>query len=75
MAESTGYTFLLWNGKYGDEANFIVRDNKTKRQSFFTPGNMKDIVWTKEDLTKTSAVKDWQDFANETVDNLEDVVF
>lgn len=75
MAESTGYTFLLWNGKYGDDANFVVRNNKNGKQSFFTPGNMKDLVWTDSDLTRTDAVRGWEDFANETVDNLEDVVF
>lgn len=75
MAAKTGYTFLLWNGKYGDDANFVVRNNKNGKQSFFTPGNMKDLVWTDADLTKTGAVKGWEDFANETVDNLEDVVF
>lgn len=69
------YTFLLWNGEYGEEANFVVRDNETGKQTFFTPGETQDIVWTDKNLTKLPAVKGWQDFANESVDDLEDVVF
>ncbi|MNM90989.1 hypothetical protein D3C81_1032710 [compost metagenome] len=75
MAENKGFTFLRWNNKYGEESNFVVRDNKTNKQAFFTPGNTKDLVWTTKDLTETPTAKGWTDFANETVDDLEDVVF
>lgn len=71
----TGFTFLLWNGEYGDKAIFIVRNNSNGKQSFFTPGRMKDLVWAESDLTKDSSVKGWDDFQNETVDDLDDVVF
>lgn len=71
-----GFTFLLWNGKYGDASKFVVKDNTTNKQSYFTPGNTKDIAWTDKDLTKDSqVVKGWTTFGNETVDDLEDVVF
>ena len=70
-----GFTFLKWNGKYGSAANFIVEDNATGKQSFFTPERAKDTAWVANDLTKTPTAKGWQDFGNETVDNLQDVVF
>lgn len=76
MAENNkGFTFLLWNGEYGEKAKFIVRDNSTGKQSYFTPGRLSDIVWTSQDLTKDSSVKGWEGFENETVDDLDDVVF
>lgn len=73
MANEQGYTFLRWNGEYGDRANFIVKSNATGKQTFFTPGRTQDIAWTSEDLTKS--VPNWEDFAEEQVDNLDDVVF
>jgi len=76
MAEQkTGYTFLLWNSEYGEESNFIVRDNTTGKQTYFTPGDTRHLAWTDKDLTKDPQVKGWGDFGNETVDDLEDVVF
>lgn len=76
MAEkTTGFTFLLWNGKYGDEANFVVRNNANNKQSFFAPSNTKDVTWVGADLTKDNSVQGWEDFDNETVDNLDEVVF
>ena len=75
MAEGTGFTFLKWNGKYGRDSKFVVRDNSTGKQSLFTPGCMRDLVWTSSDLANTLEVKSWEDFGDETVDNLEDVAF
>lgn len=69
------YTFLKWNSKYGKDANFVVRDNDSGKQSMFTPGRTQDIVWTSANLESTPEVAKWDDFQNETVDNLEDVAF
>jgi hypothetical protein len=73
MAEGTGYTLLKWNGQYGRDAKFVVRDNSTGKQSLFTPGALRDVVWSSVDLANTLEMKKWQDFGDETVDNLEDV--
>ncbi len=70
-----GYSFLLWNGKYGKGAKFVVKNNENNKQTYFTPGNTKDISWVSSDLTKDPSVKNWQDFFNEQIENLEDVVF
>lgn len=68
-----GYTFLKWNGKYGSGAKFVVKDNSNGKQSLFTPGRLTDMVWVGSDLVAANA--DWEEFGNETVDNLKDVVF
>lgn len=73
--QKSGFTFLLWNGLYSDESNFIVRDNKTGKTSYFTPGDTSHLTWTDKDLTKDPASKGWETFGNETVDDLDDVVF
>lgn len=75
MSQGTGFTFLKWNGKYGRDAKFVVRDNGTGKQSLFTPGNMRDIVWTSTDLSNTLEMGKWEDFGDETVDNLDEVAF
>jgi hypothetical protein len=73
--QSTGYTFLKWNGQYGSPAKFIVRDNSNGQQAVFTPGRTQDLVWTKADLSADPQIKDWQDFGNETVPELEPIAF
>jgi hypothetical protein len=73
--QSTGYTFLRWNGQYGGDAKFVVRDNSSGQQSIFTPGRTQDLVWTKADLSADPQIKDWQDFGNETVPDLEPIAF
>lgn len=70
-----GFTFLKWNGSYGEESNFVVRDNASDKQSYFTPGEQKHVTWTDKDLTQDPAAKGWDGFGNETVDDLGDVVF
>jgi len=75
MADKGGYTFLKWNGQYGDQAKFVVRDNSTGQQSMFTPGRSEDVVWTKADLEAAPEMAEWQDFGNETVDDLDAVAF
>jgi len=75
MSQSGGFTFLKWNGQYNEGAKFVVRDNSSGKQAMFTPGRTHDLVWTKSDLTEDPEVSNWEDFGNETVDNLEDVAF
>jgi len=75
MDQSAGYTFLKWNGEYGDESKFVVRDNDSGKQAMFTPGRTHDIVWTKSNLVEDPEIQGWQEFGQETVDNLEDVCF
>jgi hypothetical protein len=70
-----GFTFLRWNGNYGNTANFVVKNDATGEQTFFTPGHTQDVAWTKKDLSNSNEAKGWTDFANEHVDNLDDVVF
>ncbi|MMZ43522.1 hypothetical protein D1872_50740 [compost metagenome] len=73
--QHAGYTFLKWNGQYGAPAKFVVRDNSTGQQSIFTPGRTQDLVWTKVDLSSDPQLKEWQDFGNETVQDLESIAF
>lgn len=73
--ENAGFTFLKWNGKYGGDARFVVRDNKSGKQCMFTPGRTQDVVWTSMDMENLPEVKNWDDFQNETVENLESVAF
>lgn len=69
------FTFKKWNGEYGAGAKFVTEDDDTGKQCMFTPGKTQDIVWTTSDLSATPEVKDWQDFGEEQVENLEDVAF
>lgn len=67
------YTILKWNGSYGEEAKFIVRDNQNGQQSVFIPGRTSDLVWTTSQLDKAPEIDAWEDFKEEKVDNLDDV--
>ncbi|MFK3961872.1 hypothetical protein [Pseudalkalibacillus hwajinpoensis] len=69
------FTFLKWNGEYGDEAKFIVRDNDLNMQSLFTPGICNDLFWFHSDLAKDKAVSAWVEFGEESVDDLNEVAF
>lgn len=75
MAQNTktGYTFLKWNKQYGNGAVFVVKRDNDNKQSLFTPGRVNDTAWVDTDLAESKA--DWDDFGNEKVKNLEDVVF
>ena len=69
------YTLQKWNGQYGADAKFVVRNNDNGQQSMFTPGRTQDLVWTTAKLHETPEISKWQDFGDETVENLEDVAF
>lgn len=69
------FMFVKWNGKYGDDAKFVVQNMQTDEQALFTPGEMEDITWTNKGLADADEFKTWQDFGNEKVDDLSDVAF
>jgi hypothetical protein len=68
------YTMLKWNGSYGKDAKFVVQDDKNGQQSMFTPGRTQDLVWTTTKLAETPEIQKWDDFGNEHVDDLDDVM-
>lgn len=68
------YTLLKWNGQYGKDAKFVVQDDKNGQQSMLTPGRTQDLVWTTTKLDQTPEIQKWEDFGNEHVDDLEDVM-
>jgi hypothetical protein len=69
------YTLLKWNGNYGDESKFIVLDNLTGRQSLFKPGKCEELFWFHLDLANDKSVVSWDDFGDESFDELEPIVF
>nr|DAN11738.1 MAG TPA: hypothetical protein [Herelleviridae sp.] len=75
MAKTTGYTFLRWNGKYGKDALFIVKDNANDMQALFAPNRKSDLAWVRTDLANADEHKAWDDFGHETVADLNEVVF
>ncbi|UXR28843.1 hypothetical protein [Bacillus paranthracis] len=74
MGALKGFTLLRWNGKYGDEAIFVAKDNSNGKQTIFKPYS-KDVAWTDKDLTQSDEAKGWEEFGNEKVDSLDDIVF
>lgn len=68
------YTILKWNGSYGGDAKFVVQDDKNGQQSMLTPGRTQDLVWTTTKLDQTPEISKWDDFGNEQVEDLEDVM-
>lgn len=69
------YLLKLWNGKYGNNAQFIVFDTTTEKYSLFSPVRSKDLAWTSTDLTKDEDYKGWESFQDEPVENLDEIVF
>lgn len=74
-ANEAHYSILKWNGQDGDNAVFVVRDNQKSAYSLFTPDKLGDLAWVKQDLSKVGEYKGWEDFEEEPIQNLEDVVF
>ena len=75
MAQKARYNITLWNGKYGNGARFIVKDNTTGKFTEFSPTRPKDVAWVASDLGTQDEYKGWQDFQNEPVDDLNSIVF
>lgn len=72
----TGYTFLRWNGLYGEDAIFLVRDNSNGYEGLFTPGYPDKIMWSEQNLELVyPQLLTWSDFGYETVDDLTDLAF
>lgn len=74
-ANEARYNILKWNGQDGDNAVFVVRDNQKGMYSLFTPDKLSDLTWVKQDLSNAGDYKGWEDFEEEPIQNLEDVVF
>lgn len=68
--------FLLWkwNKKYGNGAKFIVEDKSNGKFAEFSPARPKDIAWVDSDLTKESEYQSWDDFKQEKVDDLNNII-
>lgn len=62
-----------WNGKYGNGAKFVVQDSNG-RFSEFDPTRPNDTAWVNQDLTTEAEYKNWEDFKDEPVENLSDIV-
>ena len=68
------YKLKLWNKKYGAEARFVAYDPTSKKYTEFQVDHTKDIIWTSHDLTKEPEYKNWEDWKDEPVNFLEDVM-
>ncbi|MCH6265111.1 hypothetical protein [Neobacillus citreus] len=68
------YTLLKWNGEYGIETKFIVKDNLTNMQSLLIPGKLESMYWFEANLANDVAVTNWEDFGDTSLDDLEDVM-
>lgn len=68
--------FILhrWNKKYGNAAKFVVEDKSSGKFAEFSPARPKDIAWVSTNLTKEDEYKSWDDFQQEKVENLADVI-
>lgn len=67
------YTIHLWNGKYGNGAKFVVEDENGKFAEF-SPTRPKDVVWVDTDITEDKDYGDWEDFEEEQVDDIKDII-
>lgn len=72
---SKGYTILKWNSKYGTAAQFVVKDDENDKQSVFSPARPSDVAWTDKNLATSDDYKSWEEFGNEKIEDLNEVVF
>ena len=68
------YTLMRWNGKYGDKALFVVKDNSTGKFCLYNPERENDKTWVSTDLSEAPEYKDWDDFEHTQVPTLENVM-
>ena len=68
------YKIKLWNKKYGNAARFIIFNSQTKKYTEFLVDHVNDVVWTAHDLTKEPEYKDWENWDDEPVDFLENIM-
>src|SRR5690606_24275234 len=69
------YTILRWNGEDGEDALFVIKDNLTGKQTLFSPYAPELVDWVDYDLLRQEPMNTWQDFGNESVSSLDDIVF
>lgn len=73
------FELILWNGEYGNDSAFIVRNEADGKFCLFRPAHRDDVAWTDEDLTKKSEYRSgqWQRFSNppEKIEDLRSFVF
>lgn len=68
------YKIKLWNKKYGKEARFIVFNSQTHKYTEFLVDHVNDVMWTSHDLTKEPEYRNWEDWEDEPVDFLENIM-
>ena len=73
--KTSKYLFCTWNGKYGNNARFIIQETATGKFAEFAPTRPKDVAWVNSDLTKEAEYKDWQSFEDEPFNDLNGIVF
>lgn len=69
------YIIKVWNGKYGNNARFIIQEVASGKMTEFQPTRPKDLAWVGTDLTKQDEYKNWESFEDEPLDDLNNVVF
>ncbi len=75
MLNRKRYSILRWNGEYGNEGMFIVRDNFTGKQSLLKRGDCQSVFWFYSDLANDKSVSDWEDCDNGSYDDLETIAY
>lgn len=66
------YLLKLWNGEWSDKAKFVAYNPQTKKYTVFSPERPDDVIWVKEDITKSPDYKKWQDCEDEPIDDFSD---
>lgn len=73
------FELILWNGEYGNDAAFIVRNGEDGQFCLFRPAHRNDVAWTSENLTQRDEYKrkPWVRFSNppEKIEDLKSFVF
>ena len=68
------YKIKLWNNKYGKKAKFVIQDSKTGKFTEFSPERPSDVTWVDKDITGDASYKGWDDWKDEPVNDLSDIV-
>jgi hypothetical protein len=75
MGENSKYIIKVWNGKYGNNARFIIQEVASGKMAEYQPTRPKDLAWVGDDLTQQAEYKDWESFEDEPIDDLNNVIF
>lgn len=68
------YTLMRWNGKYGDAAQFVVKDDNSGKFCLYSPARENDKTWVSQNLADADEYKNWDDFGHTQVPILENVM-